>query len=191
MSSFKGKTIAISGGASGLGLSTAHLLASRGANLSLADVNATALETAKADLEREYAGIKVAVHVTDVRNGKQVESWIEATVTQFGGLDGAANMAGVVGKGFLNEKGSITNVEDEDWEFVMGVNVTGMMYCHRAQLKHMKRGASIVNASSLAGVRGSPMNVPYCTSKHAVIGLTRSAARDMGPKGIRINAVAP
>ena len=74
---------------------------------------------------------------------------------------------------------------------VLSVNLTGVMYCIRAQVKVMKRGGSIVNASSVAGLRGKEGIAPYSVTKHAVIGLTRTAAKENGPNGIRVNVVAP
>lgn len=197
MASLANKVIAISGGASGLGLAIARLVSSRGATVSIADLSESVLETAAHEIKsfssssNNARNSKVLTHVVDVRDPAQVDDWISATVAAFGQLDGAANMAGVCGKGFYNEKGSVLSLDNEDWDFVMGVNVTGTMYSQRAELNNMKDGGSIVNASSVAGLRGGAMAAAYSTSKHAVIGLTKSAAKEMGPRGIRVNAVAP
>lgn len=101
--------------------------------------------------------------------------------------------------------------EDEDiWDLIIGVNLTvrhpeklklrkfslvdivkGVMHCIKAEVKHMKAGASIVNAASVAGISGAPNMAAYCASKHGVVGLTRVAAKDFGKRGIRVNAIAP
>lgn len=194
MASLANKVIAITGGGSGIGLAVAKLVSSRGAHVSLSDIQASTLERAAAEIKAANGNsdAKVLTTTLDVRSAPQVDSWIKATTTHFGRLDGAANMAGVAGKGFYNAQGSILAVDDEDWGFVMGVNVTGLMHCLRAELKVMEDGGSVVNASSVAGLRGG-MCTPYATSKHAVIGLTRCAAKDVevGGRGIRVNAVAP
>lgn len=85
-------------------------------------------------------------------------------------------------------------LDNDDWDFVMGVNCTGTMYCLRAELRSMKESksqGSVVNAASVAGVMGFPTNAAYVASKHAVVGLTRSAAKEVGDFGIRVNAIAP
>lgn len=127
--------------------------------------------------------------LVDVRSRAAVDAWITATVTKYGVLDGAANIAGTTGKN--HEKSYIVDTEDSDWEFVMGVNVTGIMNCMRAQIPNIKDGTAIVNAASVAGLMGIRGSGAYVASKHAVIGLTRTAAKELGPRGIRVNCFAP
>jgi NAD(P)-dependent dehydrogenase (short-subunit alcohol dehydrogenase family) len=132
---------------------------------------------------------RILAVVTDVRSSAQVNSWIDLTVKKFGRLDGCANLAGVVGRGI----GTMPLVEltDEDWSFVIDINLTAVFYAMRAQLKVMGKGGSIVNAASTAGIQGNACNSEYSASKHGVVGLTRSAAKEVGGAGIRVNAIAP
>ena len=190
---FQGKVISITGAASGIGLATAKMLASRGAILSLGDMNESLLQSTAEDITS--AGGQAFATTLDVRNRSAVESWIFETVKREGKLDGAVNLAGVVGKqiGVAN----IEDIEDDDWDFVMDINLGGVLNCMRAEIKAMGepkaggRGASIVNASSIAGIIGMPKNGAYIASKHAVVGLTRAAAKECGARGIRVNAIAP
>lgn len=115
--------IVITGAASGMGLSTAHLLASRGAHLSLADVNENGLKTALSSLPHNSNHIHTVV---DVRESTSVESWISATIRRYGKLDGAVNMAGVIMKGR-----PVTEMTDEEWDFEAEVNARGIFYCLR------------------------------------------------------------
>ncbi|KAK6387319.1 hypothetical protein LTS17_000586 [Exophiala oligosperma] len=184
MASLAGKIVTITGAASGIGLATARLLAERGAKLSLADVNAERLDEALKSL----AGEGHIATVVDVRKPEQVNAWIEKSVQTFGHIDGAANVAGIEHEGGRH----FADARDEDWELVMGVNCSGVFYSMRAQLRAMmKAGGSIVNVSSVAGFLGLADFTCYNASKWAVIGLTRTAAREYGRYNIRSNAVAP
>jgi len=185
---FEGKVIAITGAASGIGLATAHYLAKRGATLSLADYQKDALAEAEAAIKKELIPTaKVISKVVDVRNNSDVEDWITQTVKELGKLDGAANVAGV----FVEPAHGIRGIEDKMWEFVMGVNITGLMHCLRAQLKVISKGGSIVTTSSVAGLVGSAQYPAYTVSKHGVIGLTKCAAREMGDQEVRVNCICP
>ena len=186
---FNGKAIALTGAASGIGLATAHLLASRGARLSIADINLEALKKAQDDLKSRFPSADIIAVALDVRKYEEVEAWISATVREFGKLDGAANLAGVIPKSIGLR--TLAEQDAEEWDFVMGVNATGVMHCLKAQLNAVVDGGSIVNASSIAGQTGRPKNGAYTASKHAVTGLTRTAAKEVGHRGVRVNAVCP
>lgn len=116
-----GKVIAITGGAQGIGLATARLVASRGACTSILDNNPTTLER----VEKEFIANKWPIHTftADIRQANEVDAWIESAVKKFGRLDGAVNAAGTVGK-FHGQK-PIALLDDEDWNLVMGINVNG------------------------------------------------------------------
>jgi NAD(P)-dependent dehydrogenase (short-subunit alcohol dehydrogenase family) len=188
MASFQGKVIAITGAASGMGLATAKLLAERGATLALADVQEPALKAAAEACKAASPSVDVSIAVVDVRDSKAVETWIQGAVQQFGRLDGAANIAGVFKP---NLKNNVAAEEDSTWDFVMDINLKGVMSCMRAELKHLQKGGAIVNAASILGLQGSIGAAAYSSSKHGVIGLTRSSAKEAGPLGIRVNCFCP
>lgn len=163
--SVNGKVIVITGAASGMGLETSRYLASQGAKVSLADVQEGSLKQIASEIEQ--AGGRALYKTVDVRDRTQVQSWIKATVDTFGKIDGCANLAGVIGK--QNGLANVEEVEDEHFDFVMNVNVKGLLNCMRAQIPQMNDGGSIVNASSILGLQGQPKSAAYVASKHAVI----------------------
>ena len=202
--SLKGKVVAISGAASGMGFAMAVLLYSHGVKLSLTDNRKEPLEAAVATLQNtetthsEHAEMYYCV--TDVRLSEQVDAWIAQTVERLGGLDGAVNLAGVIGPNAARH--DVATLSDEEWAFVSSINLTGTFYAVRAQVKAMREAAakepesakttrSIVNAASTAGLQGNAYNAVYSAAKHGVVGLTRSVAKETGRDKIRINAVAP
>ncbi len=206
-----GKVIALTGAASGIGFETARLLASQGAHLSICDVNAEALASKKEEILSASTSGKVFSMVVDVREPEQVNDWISGTVEELGRLDGGVNLAGVIPKVINIER--VEDLNDEDWKFVIDVNLHGVMFVHcwndnhlvhlltralltlrhcmRAQLRNMNEKGSIVNAASICGLIGFPKNAAYTVAKHGVIGLTRTAAKEVGDRAIRCNAIAP
>ncbi|KID81488.1 oxidoreductase, short chain dehydrogenase/reductase [Metarhizium guizhouense ARSEF 977] len=188
MANLQNKVIAITGGASGIVLAVAKQCAAFGASLALADIQEIPLKQVEATLTAD--GVDVMATKVDVSHSGEVTAWVGAIMNRFGRLHGAANLTGVES----NRAGVFANLEDLDdsvWNLIMSINLTGLFFCLRAQLKAMEAGASIVNAASIAGLIGRPGLDAYSVSKHGVVGLTKTAAKEAGEKGIRINAVAP
>ncbi|KAK7561741.1 hypothetical protein IWX49DRAFT_32180 [Phyllosticta citricarpa] len=184
----QGKVIAITGGAQGIGLETAKLLISRGAKVSIGDLDEAALKQAEQELRSSCESGQVRVQVLNVADSRSVKDWIDATVQWAGKLDGAANVAGINGP----EAGEqIRDTSDEHWSAVVNVNLSGMFYCVRSELNNIKDGGSIVCTTSVQGLVGSPMTAAYSTTKHGIVGLVKSAARENGDRNIRVNAIAP
>jgi NAD(P)-dependent dehydrogenase (short-subunit alcohol dehydrogenase family) len=193
MTSLTEKVIVVTGAASGMGLATSIGLFVRGANLSISDISEEGLDKAvsaiKAAVTSQPTSNTIITTMVDIRDSDQVDRWIAKTVKHFGRLDGAANVAGVIGKNYGVH--TITELSNEEWDFIHGTNLTGLFYCMRAELRAMENGGSLVNCSSVTGLEGHAKNAAYSASKHGVIGLTRSAANEVGDRGIRVNVIAP
>lgn len=148
--SMEGKVIALTGGASGIGLATSKLLSSRGATVCIADVDPHAIQVSQS----HFNVLEVPFMVTkvDVSKRTEVESWLDSIVEKYGQLDGAANCAGIIGKN--HGITTLVDTEDEEWEKIISVNLTGMFNSLRAELKRIADHGSIVNVSSIQGVMG-------------------------------------
>ncbi|CAI7573940.1 unnamed protein product [Penicillium pancosmium] len=189
MATFEGKVFAVTGAGSGIGAATAKVLYSRGASLALCDLQFEALEKVAQQLEPVSAGQRLSYNAVDVRKTEDVNQWTDGIIKEFGRLDGAANIAGAVRRLPLGTL--LEDTTDEDWDFTIQTNAAGVFKCLRSQLKAMKNGGAIVNMTSVAGLDGAAGCGAYSPSKHAVIGITRTAALEAAPKGIRINGIAP
>jgi NAD(P)-dependent dehydrogenase (short-subunit alcohol dehydrogenase family) len=148
----QGKVIALTGGASGIGLSTSKILSSRGATVCIADVDPAALSTTGSYFSSLRPPVPHLVSKVDISDRSEVDSWIKSIVDRYGRLDGAANCAGIIGK--HHGIRSIAETEDEEWDKIMAVNLTGCFYCLRAELRAVVNGGSIVNVASIQGIMG-------------------------------------
>jgi 3-oxoacyl-[acyl-carrier protein] reductase len=179
-----GKVAVITGGASGIGWQTSQLFAAEGANVVIGDRNATLLGRRGSTL----GGDSCAVAEVDVTQEADLERLIDLAVDRFGGLDVAVNCAGV---GFL---GSVYEHPIEEWRVVLDVCLTGTFLAvkHEARaMLHQGTGGAIVNMSSISGRQVSEGMAAYCSAKAGVDMLTRVAAVELGPRGLRVNAIAP
>lgn len=196
--SLNSRVFSITGGASGMGAATARLLASHGAGMIwIADRNSSNFETIKQEISDINPLTQVFTNELDVANPKQVDDWVAAIVGKSGGvLHGAANVAGVSQPAFTLEKPAILAETDEDWARVIDVNLNGIMYCTRAQVRVMVgmpsgSNPTIVNVASLASLVRGPSAFAYGTSKAACAHFTACVAKDVYPFGIRANTVSP
>lgn len=184
----KGKTFLVTGAASGMGRVLSLMLAKQGANIGLVDIR-KAEDVLNEIRDAGGKGVAVACDVTD---RDAVDKAVQTVAETFGGLDGAANMAGWVGDQGMTGKGyMVDRLEDAGWDKMLAINLNGVKNCLRAEIQHMKGPGSIVNAASIAGQLSEPGNAPYTVSKWGVIGLTKVAAKEVGARRIRVNAVAP
>jgi len=182
-----GKTALVTGAGSGIGQEIALLFARQGATVVVMDRDQAAAEGTAERIKA--AGGGASVEVGDVVDEAQVERVFSSAVGRHGRLDVVVNNAGV------SHVGNILETSLEDWERVMGVNARGVFLCARAAVRQMlaqaPAGGSIINIASVAGLIGIERRLPYCTSKGAVIALTRSIAVDFATTGIRANAICP
>lgn len=148
--SLKDKVIAVTGGASGIGLATAKLIVERGGIVCIADYDEVALEETRKFFEEKNATFMTSK--VDVSKSKEVNDWIASVVEKFGRLNGAANIAGVISHQKL--VGITEDILDEEWDRLIGINLTGCMYCLRAELRKITDGGSIVNMGSIHSTNG-------------------------------------
>lgn len=181
-----GKVALITGGGGGIGRATSLAFARAGARVAVCDLaGAAGVETA----ERVRAsGGAASFFPSDVGDFDQMAACVAAVVAAFGRIDVLFNNAGIEGG-----LAPIAEMSERNWDRVISVNLKGVFNGLRHALPVMlaQRSGSIINTASVAGTRGSPGMAAYSTSKHAVIGLTRSAAGEVGPLGIRVNAICP
>ena len=183
---FSGKVAVVTGAASGIGLAISKRMASEGANVVLVDTNEDALGSAEREVGAA-SGAYLSVHA-DVTNAAQVQGYCAAAIERFGGIDFLFNNAGILGR-----VGSFLEYEETEFDRILATNIKSVWLGMRAITPHLvKRGGGvIVNTASVAGLRGARGLLAYCATKHAVVGMTRSAAIELGTMKIRVNAICP
>jgi NAD(P)-dependent dehydrogenase (short-subunit alcohol dehydrogenase family) len=182
MGRLDGKTALITGGSGSIGLATARTFLFEGAEVMIVDRDADALGRA----ETELGSDRLATATVDVTDSDQVRSAVADTVQRFGKLDVAFANAGVFG-----EVAPVTEYPVDVFEQVMRVNVVGSFLVVKHALAVMTRGASLIINSSVVGLTSDRGIAAYATSKHAVVGLMRTAAKEVAAQGIRVNTIHP
>jgi len=182
----KGKVSIITGGAQGIGQATARKFAAEGAIVIVCDMRGDAVEAAVAEL-RKTPGVVADGHVVDVTKRPQIDAMVAAVKARHGRIDALVNNAGIT----LDAR--LQKMTDAQFDKVIDVNLKGTYNCAQAVLETMleQGSGSITNASSVVGIYGNFGQSNYAASKFGVIGLAKTWARELGPKGIRCNAVAP
>ncbi len=182
----EGKSIIVTGGASGIGYATAQELIWDGANVTVCDICEEAPKFE--NIDENYLYVK-----TDVTSKHSVEAMIARVIEKFGRVDVLVNNAGINIPRLLVDEGNQYELDENVWDKVMNVNVKGVFFCTQAAAKYMvKQGSGvIINMSSECGLEGSEGQSVYAASKNAVNSLTRSWAKELGKKGIRVVGIAP
>lgn len=181
----RGKTAIVTGASRGIGAAIAHRLCEAGANVVICSRSADAVGEVANTLAAK--GYTVQAMAANISQKADVESLIKETTAQFSQIDILVNNAGITRDTLL------MRLKDEDWHAVLQTNLTGTMYCTRAVLRPMIRQKSgrIINISSVVGLAGNAGQVNYAAAKAGIIGLTKATAKEVGARGITVNAVAP
>ena len=179
---FENKVVMVTGGAAGIGKVTAENFAREGAKVAICDVNTEAGEATVKELGPEASFTPV-----DVADSASVSDWVETVMGRYGQIDVLVNNAGIT------RDGLIMRMKEEDWDAVISVNLKSAFNCIKAVSKIMvkQRSGRIINLASVVGVMGNAGQANYVASKAGMIGLTKTVAKELGTRGITVNAVAP
>lgn len=181
MGRFSGKTVLITGAASGIGRASAQAFAAEGASLYLCDINGEGLQAVSDALPG-----RVKTRVLDVTSSADCRAAVDEAVTEFGQLDVLCNIAGIAKTHHFHD------TTDEQWDQLLAVNLSSVMYLSRAAIPHLlKQKGNIVNMASIAGLMGQAYTSGYCASKAAVVMLSKSIALEYAKQGLRCNAICP
>jgi 3-oxoacyl-[acyl-carrier protein] reductase len=183
---FENKTAVVTGGSRGIGRAIAETLAWRGATVVIADRQIEQAQATAAELAAASGQTVVALHV-DVADPASVKALFDQVLAKFPRLDILVNNAGVTRDTLL------VRMEEADWDMVLNINLKGAYNCSKAAVRQMmkQRYGRIVNTASVSGIAGQAGQTNYSASKAGLIGFTKALAREVGPRGITVNAVAP
>lgn len=184
-SKLKGKVAIITGGDSGLGRAAAIAYAKEGADLVIPYFDETK-DAEETKMVIESYGQKCILLKGDISDKKFCKKIVATTLEKFGHIDILVNNAGV-----QYQSDTLDEITDEQFDWTMKVNIYGMFYLTRECLPHLKKGSTIINLTSITTFEGEPQLIDYVTTKGAIVGFTRSLARNLADKGIRVNAIAP
>lgn len=182
----KNKVAIITGASRGIGFAIAEAFLQEGAKVALCGSRLASAQKAADKLAAQYPEAQLLPLGVDMADSASIQEMVRATAAKWGGLDVLVNNAGVT------SAKPILEMEDEDFDSVIRINLAGPFKCIREAARVMKdKGGSIINTSSMVGTYGGKMQTAYSSSKFGVNGLTKSCAKELGPFGIRVNAVAP
>ncbi len=186
-----GKTIVVTGSAHGIGRAYSQRLASDGANVVMLDIDGARNDEVAAEI-RDHGGSARAI-TADVKDLAQVVAAMAVAAAGFGAINGLVNNAGMLNVPRTISRVTFEHIPDEEWDEAFRLNTKAVWYCCKAVLPHLRAagGGSIVNIASSTVFRGVPTRAHYVASKSAIIGLTRTMARELGADWIRVNTVAP
>lgn len=190
MASHLGKVYIVTGAASGMGLATAKVLLARGAKLGICDINKTLLAQYTSSLSDEESS-RVMAEAVNVTNQKSIREFLDQTKQKFGKVDGIANFAGTGGHKLGQQL--ITDTDEAEFDFIMNLNVRALYYILQYSLQpgFLEEPGSIVHVTSMYAERGFQNGAIFTASKHAANGMIKSAAMEVGKRGIRVNTVMP